>query len=61
MGPLYSLKTEVGSCIPSSINTVDATWTSTEDSLRIVKTPPGEGFFPEVGCPETKTDPKFPC
>ena len=24
-----------------------------------VHTPPEDGFFPEVGCPETKTDPKF--
>ena len=35
---------------------MDVTWTSTEDSLPTVHTLPEDGFFPEVGCPETKTD-----
>ena len=39
---------------------MDVSWTSNEDSLPTVHTLPEDGFFPEVGCPETKTDPNWP-
>ena len=52
--PLHSLKTEVGSYIPSSVITVDVTWTSTEDSLPTVHTLPENGFFAEVGFSEPR-------